>query len=43
MAQEKRKRSQRFYDYSLLFAIVFLTIFGLIIRHRSTMEMRHIS
>ncbi len=30
MAQEKRKRSQRFYDYSLLFAIVFLTIFGLI-------------
>ncbi len=30
MAQERRKRSQRFYDYSLLFAIVFLTIFGLI-------------
>ncbi len=30
MAQEKRKRSQRFYDYSLLFTIVFLTIFGLI-------------
>lgn len=30
MDQERRKRSQRFYDYSLLFAIVFLTIFGLI-------------
>ncbi len=30
MAQEKRKRPQRFYDYSLLFAIVFLTIFGLV-------------
>lgn len=27
---EKKKRSQRFYDYSLLFTIVFLTIFGLI-------------
>ncbi len=32
MAQVKngKKRSQRFYDYRLLFAIVFLTIFGLI-------------
>jgi len=27
---ERKKRSQRFYDYSLLFTIVFLTIFGLI-------------
>lgn len=27
---EKKKRSQRFYDYSLLFTIVFVTIFGLI-------------
>lgn len=27
---EKKRRSQRFYDYSLLFCIVFLTIFGLI-------------
>ena len=26
----KKKRSQRFYDYSLLFTVVFLTIFGLI-------------
>ncbi len=26
----KKKRSQRFYDYSLLFTIVFLTIFGLV-------------
>ncbi|MEG2350857.1 MAG: FtsW/RodA/SpoVE family cell cycle protein [Hungatella sp.] len=26
----KKKRSQRFYDYSLLFTIIFLTIFGLI-------------
>ncbi len=29
-ARKKQKRPQRFYDYSLLFAIVFLTIFGLI-------------
>ena len=28
--EKRKKRSQRFYDYSLLFAIVFLTIFGLI-------------
>ncbi len=27
---KNKKRSQRFYDYSLLFAIVFLTIFGLV-------------
>lgn len=27
---KKKRRSQRFYDYSLLFTIVFLTIFGLI-------------
>lgn len=27
---KKKKRAQRFYDYSLLFSIVFLTIFGLI-------------
>jgi len=27
---KKKKRSQRFYDYSLLFTIVFLTIFGLV-------------
>lgn len=27
---KKKQRSQRFYDYSLLFTIVFLTIFGLI-------------
>ena len=26
----KKKRAQRFYDYSLLFTIVFLTVFGLI-------------
>ena len=29
MAQ-KKKKAKRFYDYSLLFTIVFLTIFGLI-------------
>lgn len=27
---KKKRRSQRFYDYSLLFSVVFLTIFGLI-------------
>lgn len=36
MAQERKKRSQRFYDYSLLFAIVFLTIFGLIMIYSSS-------
>ncbi len=30
MAQRRKRRTRRFYDYSLLFAIVFLTIFGLI-------------
>ncbi len=30
MARKKQKRQRRFYDYSLLFAIVFLTIFGLV-------------
>lgn len=27
---KKKKRAQRFYDYSLLFTIIFLTVFGLI-------------
>ncbi len=36
MEAAPRKRSQRFYDYSLLFTIVFLMIFGLIMIYSSS-------
>ena len=28
--QPKKKKPRRFYDYSLLFTIIFLTVFGLV-------------
>ena len=35
-AQPKKKRPRRFYDYSLLFTIIFLTVFGLIMIYSSS-------
>ena len=35
-AQPRKKRPRRFYDYSLLFTIIFLTVFGLIMIYRSS-------
>ncbi len=35
-AQSKKKRPRRFYDYSLLFTIIFLTVFGLIMIYSSS-------
>lgn len=34
--QPKKKRPRRFYDYSLLFTIIFLTVFGLIMIYSSS-------
>ena len=34
-AQPRKKRPRRFYDYSLLFTIIFLTVFGLIMIYSS--------
>ena len=35
-AQPRKKRPRRFYDYSLLFTIIFLTVFGLIMIYSSS-------
>ena len=40
---KNKKRSQRFYDYSLLFAIVFLTIFGLVMIYSASSYMAQIN
>ena len=39
----KKKRAQRFYDYSLLFTIVFLTVFGLIMIYSASSYKAQIS
>lgn len=35
-AKKKKKKTHRFYDYSLLFTIIFLTVFGLIMIYSSS-------
>lgn len=34
--QPKKKKPRRFYDYSLLFTIIFLTVFGLVMIYSSS-------
>ena len=34
--KKKKRKPRRFYDYSLLFTIIFLTVFGLIMIYSSS-------
>ena len=43
MPKKKKKKVRRFYDYSLLFTIVFLTIFGLVMIYSSSSYMAQIN
>ena len=43
MPKKKKKKARRFYDYSLLFTIVFLTIFGLVMIYSSSSYMAQIN
>lgn len=43
MPKNKKKKVRRFYDYSLLFTIVFLTIFGLVMIYSSSSYMAQIN
>ena len=43
MPKKKKKKLRRFYDYSLLFTIVFLTIFGLVMIYSSSSYMAQIN
>ena len=40
---KQKKKARRFYDYSLLFAIVFLTIFGLVMIYSASSYMAQIN
>ncbi len=43
MPKKKKKKVRRFYDYSLLFTVVFLTIFGLVMIYSSSSYMAQIN
>ena len=43
MPKKKKKKVRRFYDYSLLFTIIFLTVFGLVMIYSSSSYMAQIN